>query len=79
MDLLDPEDVICGKLIKVFVELKGEEPQNPNALYRLVSETVKEKASYEFDLGTYEEVVKSKGVNLIKCLKHIKRNLRKVI
>lgn len=62
MDLLNPEDAIRGKLIKAFVELKGEEPQNPNALYRLVSETVREKAAYEFDLGTYEDVVKSKGV-----------------
>ncbi|WP_167620361.1 DUF4297 domain-containing protein [Helcococcus ovis] len=62
MDLLNPEDSIRGKLIKAFVEIKGEEPQNPNALYRLVSETVKEKASYEFDLKTYDEVVKYKGV-----------------
>lgn len=62
MDLLNPEDSIRGKLIKSFVEIKGEEPQNPNALYRLVSETVIEKASYEFDLPTYDDVVKLKGV-----------------
>lgn len=62
MDLLNPEDAIRGKLIKAFVDIKGEEPQNPNALYRLVSDTVKEKASYEFDSNTYEEVVKTKGI-----------------
>lgn len=62
MDLLNPEDAIRGKLIKAFVDIKGEEPQNPNALYRLVSDTVKDKASYEFDSNTYEEVVKTKGI-----------------
>ncbi|MFR1449541.1 MAG: DUF4297 domain-containing protein [Beduini sp.] len=62
MDFLNPEDAIRGKLIKAFVDIKGEEPQNPNALYRLVSDTVKEKASYEFDSNTYEEVVKTKGI-----------------
>lgn len=62
MDFLNPEDAIRGKLIKAFVDIKGEEPQNPNALYRLVSDTVKEKASYEFDSNTYEEVIKTKGI-----------------
>lgn len=62
MDLLNPEDAVRGKLIKSFVEIKGEEPQNPNALYRLVSETVKEKASYELDLAGYEDVVNFKGI-----------------
>lgn len=62
MDFLNPEDAIRGKLIKAFVDIKGEEPQNPNALYRLVFDTVKEKASYEFDSNTYEEVVKTKGI-----------------
>lgn len=62
MDFLNPEDAIRGKLIKAFADIKGEEPQNPNALYRLVSDTVKEKASYEFDSNTYDEVVKTKGI-----------------
>lgn len=62
MDLLNPEDAVRGKLIKAFVDIEGEEPQNPNALYRLISDTVKEKASYEFDSNTYEEVVKTKGI-----------------
>lgn len=66
MDLLNPEDSIRGKLIKAFVDIKGEEPQNPNALFRLVSETVKEKASYEFDLKTYKDVVKTKGITRIE-------------
>lgn len=62
MDLLEPENAIRGKLIKSFEDIKGEEPQNPNALYRLVFDSVKEKASFEFDLNTYEDVVKMKGI-----------------
>ena len=62
MDLLNPEDAIRGKLVKSFTEIKGEEPQNPNALYNLVVSSVREKASYEFDLDTYEDVVKNKGI-----------------
>lgn len=63
MDFLNPEDAIRGKLIKAFVDIKGEEPQNPNALYRLVSDTVKEKASYEFDSNTWYYVKKKYQLN----------------
>lgn len=62
MDFQHPEDAIKGKLISSFEEIKGEEPQNPNALYRLVMDTVKEKASYEFDLSSYDEVKNKKGI-----------------
>ncbi len=62
MDFQHPEDAIKGKLISSFEEIKGEEPQNPNALYRLVMDTVKEKASYEFDLYSYDELKNKKGI-----------------
>lgn len=62
IDLLNPEDSIRGKLIRSFVDLKGEEPQNPNALYRLVFDSVKSKASYEGNCLTYEEVIEKKGL-----------------
>lgn len=57
-----PEDAIIGKLISSFEEIKGEEPQNPNALYRLVMDTVKEKESYEFNLYSYDELKNKKGI-----------------
>lgn len=62
MDLQHPEDAIKGKLISSFEEIKNEEPQNPNALYRLVMDTVKQKAAYELDVKDYDEVKKKKGI-----------------
>lgn len=62
MDFQHPEDAIKGKLISSFEEIKNEEPQNPNALYRLVMDTVKQKAAYELDIKDYDEVKKKKGI-----------------
>ena len=62
MNFQHPEDEIKGKLISSFEDIKGEEPQNPNALYRLVMDTVKQKASYELDINDYYEVKKYKGI-----------------
>lgn len=62
MDFQHPEDAIKGKLISFFEEIKKEEPQNPNALYRLVMDTVKQKAAYELDIKDYDEVKKKKGI-----------------
>lgn len=64
MDLYHPEDAVLGRLIKSFEEIKNEEPRNPNALFRLVSDTVKEKASYERQIDSYEEVKKCKGISM---------------
>ena len=63
MDLYHPEEAVFGRLIKSFEEIKNEEPRNPNALFRLVSDTVKEKASYEREIDSYEEVKKCKGIS----------------
>ncbi len=62
MDFKNPEAAVFGKLIKSFEEIKGEEPNNPNALYRLVLDAVKEKSTYEFDIDNYEEIIKKKAI-----------------
>lgn len=62
MDFQHPEDAIKGKLISSFEKIKNEEPQNPNALYRLVMDTVKQKAAYELDIKDYDEVKNKKGI-----------------
>lgn len=49
MNLADPKNEIMGKLIISFQKIKGCEPNKPNALYRLIYETVEEKACYEYD------------------------------
>lgn len=62
MNLENPEDEIRGKLIASFEKIKSCEPTNPNALYRLVFDTVKEKACYEYSLAEYKDIIKNKGL-----------------
>ena len=45
-------------LWQLFEKVKGSEPVNPNALYRLVFDAVSEKACYEFDANDYEQIQK---------------------
>ena len=63
MNLCQPENEIKGKLIGCFSEIKHCEPRNPNALYRLIVETVETKACYEFSEQEYETILKEKGVS----------------
>lgn len=63
MDLLNPQHAILGKLVESFQEIKNEEPNNPNALYRLVSETAQKKASYEMEITDYRDVLSKKGIS----------------
>lgn len=62
MNLEHPENEIRGKLIASFEKIKSCEPTNPNALYRLVFDTVKEKACYEYSSSEYENIIKNKGL-----------------
>lgn len=62
MDLSSPEDAIKGKITGSFEKIKGCEPIKPNALYRLIFDTVHEKACYEFAADDYNELVKQKGI-----------------
>ena len=63
MNLLQPENEIKGQLVDTFERIKGSEPINPNALYRLVFDAVSEKACYEFTLNEYEEIKRMKGIS----------------
>ena len=63
MNLLKPENEIKGQLVTTFERVKGSEPVNPNALYRLVFDAVSEKACYEFDTADYEQIKKLKGIS----------------
>lgn len=57
----DPQNEIIGKLCVSFEKIKNCEPSNPNALYRLIYETVSDKACYEFTSEEYDEIVSNKG------------------
>ena len=65
MNLLNPEDDLKGKIVGSFEKIKKCEPKKPNALYRLIRETVEEKACYELKSDTYENVINKKGIT--KC------------
>ena len=62
MNLLTPQNDIIGKITGSFEKIKGCEPVKPNALYRLIVDTVTEKACYELSTQDYSELIKCKGI-----------------
>ena len=62
MDLEHPDDAVRGKLTLAFERIKKCEPKNPNALYRLIVDTVSEKACYEYSAEDYDEILRLKGL-----------------
>lgn len=62
MNLADPKNEIMGKLVISFQKIKKCEPTNPNALYRLIYDTVVDKACYEYSDEEYESVIAHKGI-----------------
>ena len=63
MDLEHPENSVRGHLVLAFERIKRCEPKNPNALYRLIYDTVTEKACYEYSANDYKEILKLKGLS----------------
>lgn len=62
MNLLDPENDIKGKIAGCFEKIKHCEPIKPNALYRLIRDTVDAKACYELKSDDYDELISHKGI-----------------
>jgi hypothetical protein len=62
MNLLAPQNDLRGKITGSFEKIKGCEPTKPNALYRLIVETVTERACYELSAFSYDEVIRRKGI-----------------
>ena len=62
MDHEHPDDAVRGKLTLAFERIKKCEPTNPNALYRLIVDTVSEKACYEYSAADYDEILRLKGL-----------------
>lgn len=73
INLINPVDDLKGKLISEFEAIKGCEPKKPNALWRLVFDTVQSKACYELPIAEYDELIKMKGItkqefsNMLDC------------
>lgn len=62
MNLLNPEDDIKGKIAGCFEKIKNCEPVKPNALYRLIRDTVDAKACYELRTDDYDDLILNKGI-----------------
>lgn len=62
MNLFAPQNDIIGKITGSFERIKGCEPVKPNALYRLIVDTVTEKACYELSSQDYSELIRCKGI-----------------
>lgn len=62
MNLLNPENDLRGKIIGSFERVMSCEPEKPNALYRLIVDTIESKACYEMRSNEYEELKKNKGI-----------------
>ena len=62
MNLLNPENDLKGKIVGSFEKIMGCEPEKPNALYRLIRDTVESKACYELKCDDYTELKKNKGI-----------------
>lgn len=60
MDLINPEKTLIGEISIFFEEFFKKEPIKVNSLYRVLFTEVFNKASYELELSTYEEIIEKK-------------------
>lgn len=62
MNLLNPDNDLRGKIVGSFEKIMGCEPEKPNALYRLIKDSVETKACYEMTSSSYDELLHNKGI-----------------
>lgn len=72
INLKNPENEVRGKLIVTFEKVLKSEPSHPNALYRLIFGTALERASYEFEVEGYEDLLIKKGISSTELMDMLK-------
>lgn len=77
MNLLAPQNDIIGKITGSFERIKGCEPVKPNALYRLILDTVTQKACYELSSQDYAELISRKGITKAELNNMLNHHLEK--
>lgn len=77
MNLLEPQNDLKGKITGSFEKIKGCEPIKPNALFRLIVDTVEERACYELSTFDYAELLKRKGVSKAELDSMLDRHIEK--
>lgn len=62
MDLFNPQDSLQGKTVTFFFDVTGKEPKKPLSLFKFLSDTISQKASYELICSSYDDLIKNKGI-----------------
>ena len=62
LDLINPENTLIGATLKFIEEITGKESTKVRTLYRVLEDTINEKACYELKCENYNEVEKYKGL-----------------
>lgn len=75
MDLFDPKSSLVGKTVDFFIEVTGREPKKIMALYRLLADTISDKATHEQMCNSYDELCEKKGIRRTEFEKLIKAHI----
>lgn len=62
LDLFCPQDTMLGKTVRFYTDVIGEEPSKPKTLFNTLEQTIKDCACYEKNIGSYEDLIKNKGI-----------------
>lgn len=62
LDLINPENTLIGATVKFIKEITGKEEIRVLPFYRVLIDTINEKACYELECKNYNEVEKYKGI-----------------
>lgn len=70
LDLINPENTLLGLTLKFVEEITGKQDTKVRTLYRILIDTITEKACYELKFETYDEIKRYKGISKteFKCI-----------
>jgi hypothetical protein len=63
INLIQPDESLVGEIVFFFERTYDSEPKKVAMLFRILKQEIENKASYEFELAEYEELLSKKGIN----------------
>ncbi len=63
INLIQPDESLVGEIVFFFERTYDSEPKKAAMLFRILKQEIENKASYEFKLAEYEELLSKKGIN----------------
>ena len=63
MDLLNPKNTLTGEIVNFFNDILKVQIKKPVALYNVLLDKISQKAEYEFELGSYDELIDKKAIS----------------